>query len=326
MNTQGDSRFSGRFDIASGRILYNPPVISQKDFTINENSYVSWTGDMLNPTFNITAVERVRATVEEQNRDSRSVNFDISILIRNSLDDPSVVFDLAAPNDENIQSQLSQMTAEQRFEQAMGLLLYNTYTGPGTTASVDTNNPLNTFIARELNQWARNNLQGVDLSFGIDTYDSADGGSHTDYSYQVSKSLFNDRVNVTIGGSINSDASADENLQNNFVEDIIVEYRLTERDNMFLKAYRYNTQESILEGEVTETGGGFLLRKRMNRLRDLFKLAPKEQRRKLRELRQEVRKEKRQAELSDETSPETPNETGKLPGEQGQELESNREE
>jgi hypothetical protein len=52
---------------------------------------------------------------------------------------------------------------------------------------------------------------------------------------------------------------------------VTLEYRLTSRDNMFLKLYRYNTRESILEGEVTETGGGFIIRKKINKLGDIFR-------------------------------------------------------
>lgn len=37
----------------------------------------------------------------------------------------------------------------------MSLLIYNTYTGPGTTAKVNSSNPLNTFIAKELNSGRR---------------------------------------------------------------------------------------------------------------------------------------------------------------------------
>ncbi|MDR0954026.1 MAG: translocation/assembly module TamB domain-containing protein [Rikenellaceae bacterium] len=289
LNPQGDSRLMGRFDIASGRILYQPPVIAQKDFTIGADSYVEWTGAMLNPTFDITATESVRTSVTGEYEGT--VDFDISILIRNSLENIDVSFDLAAPNTLPIQNELALMTPEQRSQQAMGLLLYNTYTGAGSSASVDTGNPLNAFIAKELNQWARNNLQGVDVSFGIDSSDRADGGTRTDYSYQLSKNLFNDRVKVTVGGSIASDANATQNLQNNFVDDISIEYRLTEGDNMFLKAYRYNTQESILEGEITETGAGFLVRKRMNRLGELFQLAGRDDRRQRREARRQERQD-----------------------------------
>ena len=273
MNMQGDTRFTGRYVLSGGTVLYNPPVISQKNFAIVDNSYVEWTGDIADPSFNITAVETVRTTVTQEDNTTDNVNFDIIINIKNTLQNLAITFDLTATNDLTIQKQLASLTPEQRSTQAMALLVYNTYNGPGTKATVDSNNPLNSFIEKELNSWARNNLKNVDVSFGIQSYDdSANGGSqHTDYSYQISKNLFNDRFKITIGGSIDTDANAKDNLKENFVDDISLEYRLTKRDNMFLKLYKYNTQESILEDEVVETGVGYVVRKKMNSLWELFK-------------------------------------------------------
>ncbi|MFR4026706.1 MAG: hypothetical protein ACLTZY_14770 [Alistipes indistinctus] len=114
-----------------------------------------------------------------------------------------------------MQNQLSSLTAEQRASQAMSLLIYNTYTGPGTTAKVNSSNPLNTFIAKELNQWAQNNLKGVDLSFGVDTYDqTANGGTQRTRTTRTKsrKNLFNNRVRAVIGGKFSTDADPTENL------------------------------------------------------------------------------------------------------------------
>ena len=61
-------------------------------------------------------------------------------------------FGLAAPDDLSMQNQLQSLTPQQRAMQAMNLLIYNTYTGPGTTAKVNTENPLNAFVQKELNQ------------------------------------------------------------------------------------------------------------------------------------------------------------------------------
>ena len=44
---------------------------------------------------------------------------------------------------------------------------------------------------------------------------------------------------------------------------------LTKRDNMYLKVFRHTGYESILEGEITETGVGFVIRKKLLRLGDL---------------------------------------------------------
>ena len=124
-------------------------MISQKIFKITPDSYVDWVGNVADPAFNITAVETVRASVSADGQDSRSVNFNISINIRNTLNDLEVSFGLSAPEDLTMQNQLNSLTAEQRANQAMNLLIYNTYTGPGTTAKVSTENPLNSFIQKD---------------------------------------------------------------------------------------------------------------------------------------------------------------------------------
>lgn len=275
VNPLGDSRFSGKYVLSGGTVRYNPPVISEKVFDITQGSFVEWTGEMADPSFNITAVETVRTTVTSEDGTSRPVNFNISINIRNTLKDMAITFDLSAPDDLTIQNQLTSLTGEQRSTQAMSLLVYNTYNGPGTTAKADSANPLNSFIEKELNQWARNNLKGVDLSFGIDTYNqvTAEGESQrTDYSYKLSKSLFNNRVRTVIGGKISTDADPGEGTADNLIDDISLEYMLTKRDNMFLKVFRHTGFESILEGEITQTGFGFVVRKKMLKLGDLFRI------------------------------------------------------
>ena len=272
MNPLGDVRLSGKYVLSGGSVRYNPPIISQKIFKITPDSYVEWIGNIADPAFNITAVETVRANVSSDGQDNRAVNFDISINIRNSLDDLEISFGLSAPEDLTMQNQLNSLTAEQRANQAMNLLIYNTYTGPGTTAKVSSENPLNSFIQKELNQWAQNNLKGVDLSFGINSYGEDDpNGQRTDYSYRLSKNLFSNRVRAVIGGKFSTDADPSQNLKENLIDDISLEYMLTKRDNMYLKVFRHTGYESILEGEITETGVGFVIRKKLLRLGDLFK-------------------------------------------------------
>jgi hypothetical protein len=274
MNMQGDTRLAGRYTLSGGSVYYRPPVIPQKIFAVKDGSYVEWTGEAASPEFHITATQTTTAELTYEAGTSEQVAFDISIDISGSLKAMNTRFDVAAPKNLAIQNQLMSMSEEGRMQQALTLLVYGQYTGPGTSSNTkmgfDARNTLNNFISKELNQWARNNLNGVDVSMGIDSRNDAMGQAHTNYSYSVSKSMFSDRVKMSIGGSV-ADNATSQNFANNLLEDITLEYRLTDRDNMFLKLYRYNTQESILEGEVTETGGGFVLRKKMSRLGDLFR-------------------------------------------------------
>ncbi|MDE6499201.1 MAG: hypothetical protein K2K83_00660, partial [Rikenella sp.] len=131
-------------------------------------------------------------------------------------------------------------------------------------------------------------------------------GTRTDYSYKLSKKFFDNRVRVSVGGKVSSGGDPNQNAAENLVGDISLEYQLTRRDNMYLKAFRETNFESILEGEVTETGIGFGVRKKVLKLGDLFRLTKekKEVKAARRADRQERRAEKRQQRLDEQ--PATP--------------------
>ncbi len=281
LDRQGVGRFTGKYTLDGGTVNYAPPVIAEKTFDITPGSTVEWSGEVANPTMKITATESVRANVATDGQSSRQVVFNIIINIANSLRNLALTLDLASPDDIGIQNQLSSLTPEQRSTQAMNMLVYNTYTGPGTTATkVTASSPLNAFMEKELNQWAQNTIRGVDLSFGVDTYQRLDTGgetTHTDYSYKISKNLFDNRVRFYIGGKFTTDDPT-ENQAANLLGDISVEYQLSKHQNRFLKAFHNSTYESIVEGEVTRTGLGFVVRKKLARLADLFRSEKRQQR------------------------------------------------
>lgn len=159
--------------------------------------------------------------------------------------------------------------------EAMNLLLYNVYTGPGTKANAALNaNPLYSFLSSQLNSWASKAIKGVDLSFGIDSYDrtTRTGTSQTtQYSYNISKSLFDERFRIAIGGNYSTDADADENLSRNIISDISIEYYLNNAHTTYVRIFRHTGYESILEGEITQTGVGFVYRRKIRRLSDMFR-------------------------------------------------------
>ncbi len=131
----GETRLVGRYVLTSGIVSYGLPVIGQKDFKIQDGSFVEWTGDLANPTLNITAAETISASVTDDSQKSRLVTFNAMIKISNTLEKLDITFDLAAEGDITIQNQLAAMTAEERSKEAMNMMIYGTYSGPGTVAS-----------------------------------------------------------------------------------------------------------------------------------------------------------------------------------------------
>mgnify|MGYP003303835694 CR=1 FL=1 len=74
-----------------------------------------------------------------------------------------------------------------------------------------------------------------------------------------------------MGGNYSTDADADENFSQNLINDISFEYMLNRSGTMYVKLFRQIGFESILEGEVTQTGVGFVYKRKIRSLRDLFR-------------------------------------------------------
>ena len=275
LNSMNDSRVSGRININSGFVRYSPPLMSEKLFNFEEGSYVAFNGDMMNPILNIHAVDNLKANVTQTGQNSRLITFNVLLDITGTLDQMTVKFDLATNDDITIQNELQSMSADQRANQAMNLLLYNVYSGPGTRADSNLGgNALYSFLESQLNSWAANNIKGVDLSFGINQYDQTTNGATsttTSYSYRVSKSLFNDRFKIIVGGNYTNDADPDQNIAEDLINDISFEYMLNQSGTMVIRIFRHTGFESILEGEITQTGVGFVYKRKIQTIGEMFK-------------------------------------------------------
>lgn len=270
----GSPRLTGRMNIPKGFARYTPPILSEKYFTFDPSSYIAFNGDILNPTLHVKAVDVIRANVTQAGQNSRLVDFDVILTVAGTLDHLDLAFDLATDDDMTVANELQSMSKEQRANQAMNMLLYGIYSGAGTTGNGNlSNNAVYSFLASQLNNWAASNIKGVDLTFGIDQYDRTYNGatsSTTSYSYQVSKSLFNDRFKIVVGGNYSTDANAEENFSQNLIKDISFDYYLNAAQTMYVTIFRHTGYESILEGEVTRTGVGFVYKRKMASLRNLF--------------------------------------------------------
>lgn len=282
-NYMGDMKLNGKFTIGEGSVKYAIPMLFDKTFQFNPASNVTWTGDLLNPRLDIAATDEIKASINSGGN-SRLVNFFVTLNAKGTLNSPKVDFNLSTNDDLTVQNELQSMSADQRQTQAMNLLLYGQYTSQNSKANANlSGNMLYGFLESKLNSWAANAIHGVDLNFGIDQYEKGQNGvgnMETSYSYQVSKSLFNNRFKIKVGGNYSTDSSAEDNLSQNLISDISAEYiiKQTETTNMSVRLFRHTGFESILEGEITETGGGFMLKRKLDNLLHIFRLGHKRRR------------------------------------------------
>ena len=260
----------GRYTIVSGLMNYTLMVMSLKNFTIQNGSYAEFTGDILNPRLSIHASERVKTTVYENNV-PRSVNFDVGLTILQTLNDMGLEFTLEAPGDMSISNQLAAMTTEERGKVAVTMLatgMYLTESGNGTSGFSATN-ALNSFLQTQIAAISNKALSSIDLNFGIDNTNTASGGMQTDYSFSFAKRFWDNRISLIVGGKVSSGSEA-ENSAQSIINNISIEYRLDKGATRYVRLYYDRDTESLLEGDIMEMGAGLVLRKKSNRLGELF--------------------------------------------------------
>lgn len=260
----------GRYTLTSGEMKYSLPVIPLKTFTIKDGSYLEFTGDPMNPTLNIAATERTRATVNSSSGASRSVEFDCGVSITRTLNDMGLEFTLDAPEDMQLHSELQAMGIEQRGKLAVTMLTTGMYLADGNTGAFSMNSALSSFLNSEISQITGNALRTLDLSFGMDNSTDAAGNSHTDYSFKFAKRFMNNRLKVAIGGKVSTGAELQQR-NNSFFDNVSLEYRLDDSANKFVTLFYENNCYDWLDGYTQKYGGGFTWRRKLQRFWDIFR-------------------------------------------------------
>lgn len=264
-------RLFGRYTILTGRMDYSMVVVSVKNCQIAQGSYVEFNGDVTNPTLNISASEKKKVTVTENNV-PRSVQFDVGLNVTRTLNDLGLEFTIDAPEDMSIQNQLSSMGAEDRGRAAVTMLatgMYVTDLTQSNGSGFNTTNALNSFLQSQLSGITGKALSTVDIGFGIDNTQTATGSTQTDYNFSFAKRFWGNRVSVIIGGKVSSGQNANNTAQS-IIDNVSVEYRLDKSGTRYVKAFYNKNQESLLEGNIMEMGASIVLRRKTENLGELF--------------------------------------------------------
>lgn len=263
-------RLTGRYTLSNGEMKYSLPVIPLKTFTIQDGSYVEFFGDMMNPKLNITAIEETKAQVaDDGGTGGRNVTFECGVKITKTLQDMGLEFIIDAPEDLSLHNELQTMTKESRGKLAVTMLTTGMYLADGNTNAFSMNSALSAFLNSQINSISGSALRTLDLSFGMDNTTVGTGETHTDYSFKFSKRFWNNRLRIVIGGKVSSGAEI-ENQNDTFFDNVTFEYRLSPTSNKYLKLFYDKARYDWLEGNVEQFGAGFMYRKKIQKLTDIF--------------------------------------------------------
>ena len=265
-------QMTGRYTLSNGEMKYALPIIPLKTFHIQDGSYIEFTGDPMNPTLNISAVEHTKATVTGTTGVGRSVAFDCGVNITRTLNDMGLEFTLDAPEDMQLHSELQAMGVEQRGKLAVTMLTTGMYLADGNTKPFSMNSALSSFLSSEISNLTGNALRTLDLSFGMDNTTDATGQSRTDYSFKFAKRFLNNRLKLAIGGKVTTGQEMPGGRNNSFFDNVSLEYRLDDTANKYLNLFFENNSYDWLDGYTQKYGGGFIWRRTLQNFTDIFRL------------------------------------------------------
>ena len=266
---------SGSYEIGEGAALLKLLGWPNKSFIISQGGFIRWEGMVENPELNFEAENRVSSSyINPIDNKQREIEFKVILQMSGYLSDLNVVFTIRTP-DQYVMSIINTMSPEEQMRQALQVLLFETIDLPGISSSTDyMTQQVNQILASQLNQLTKNTIKGVDISFGLDSYSQSSTGeggeSSTSLSYEVSKSLLNNRGQIEVSGRLN-DVNQQPGVSDHSLNNVSFEYRLDSVATKYLKVYNEHSYDDVFEGEVTKTGIGFTYRKAYKTLSDIWK-------------------------------------------------------
>lgn len=270
----GEISLMGRYTMSEGEMKYELPFIPLKTFKLKEDSYITFTGEPSNPTLHITAMEKTRASVNDEGSSTRMVTFNVGVAISQTLNNMGLQFLIEAPEDLNVQNELASMSDEERGKLAVSMLATGMYLTSTNKSSFKANNALNAFLQNEIQNIAGDALKTIDITVGVEGSTSASGNAQTDYSFQFAKHLWNDRVTFKIGGKVTA-GSENANENQSFIDNISLEYRLDKSSSKNLRLFYDHDNVDPLEGNYSSAGAGLVLRKKTDTFGELFLFHPR---------------------------------------------------
>ncbi len=302
MDPGGKMSLTGRYDLIHGTYNLSLEGVIKKKFDLLRGSSINWKGDPMSADMNITAeynteaspLELVQGQMDNDNDEAsqaykQKLPFQVFLHLNGELLKPDISFELGMPEEARqalngaVYTRINQINTNpsEVNKQTLGLLVLNHFIGDNplkTSAGGSTGDMVrksaNKLLSQQLNKLAGNLINGVDVNLALEDskdYSSSDSKSQTNLNVGLSKSLFNDRTTVYVGGDIPLEGQGGNQKASQIVGDVALEYKLTKDGRYRVRAYRKNKYQGVIEGEFVETGLSFIVMMNYNKFKELFK-------------------------------------------------------
>ena len=324
IDPSGKITLTGVYNLDEGEYELSFNFLKRR-FEIEKGSTITWTGDVMTADIDVTATYIANtapldlvenglgdAPQAEKNTYKQKLPFEVNLAMTGELLKPVIEFDIVLPERNynvstevtgTVNTRLAQLRTEpsELNKQVFALLLLNRFVGEnpfsssggGGGAESLARQSVSKILSQQLNNLAGDLIAGVELNFDLeatDDYTTGQRANRTDLNVGLSKQLLNDRLRVNIGSNFELEGPQQPGARtSNLAGDVSVEYQLSRDGRYLLRAYQKNEYQVAIQGQVIETGVGFVLTMDYNKFREIFQGRTDDSKRRRREERVEKR-------------------------------------
>ena len=268
-------QMQGTYTLQSGQFAFSLGNIVRRNFVIREGSQITWDGNPLAPTLDITGHYHTTASLRDLfgsessqiATDRNSVPVNCVLRMTDQLFNPILNFAIELPqSDESVQSQVNSMinTDEMLMRQVIYLLVFNRFYTPDylqNTQNVGVNETyslLSSTITGQINSWLSKLTDVFTMGFNFRTEGEGETASQ-EYEANFQIHPINQLIiNGNFGYRYND-------LSNRpFFGDLDLEYLLTPNGKFRAKAYTHTVDKYSLRQANTVQGVGFVFKHDFN--------------------------------------------------------------
>ena len=301
VDPSGKTTLVGVYQVEQGAYEMSLSMLKRR-FEIEKGSTITWTGEPTAAKLNLTAVYTTKAapldllqqqlTTEQMNYYKQRIPFNTELILKGELMKPIITFDITVDDEvstisrevlDNTKTKLEQLRRDEAEmnKQVFALLSLNRFVGEnpfqsesGQSTGTMLRQSVSQILSQQLNNLASDLIAGVDLSFDLDSYEDYSTGNkntRTDLNVNLSKTLLNDRLKVTVGSNFGVEGNARQNEQmTNIAGNINLDYLVSKDGRYKLRAFRKNDYQVALQGQIIETGVGFVLTLDYDKFKHIF--------------------------------------------------------
>lgn len=300
LKKNGEMELYGTYIVSKGFYTFSYGLIS-KEFTIQPGSTVSFNGDPLKGNLNVDAIYvantavydliKLESTLDDAQKTEaqRKRNINVVLNLTKSIEKPEINLDITTDKDELsssisdiLISKLNQLREQpdELNNQVFGLLLFDNFilaknaeTDLAQTGTDLFIRSLSGLVGQQLNKLADGLIEGFEVNFDFNSYSSdflskGQEGVVTELGVGVKKSLFDDRLTLSVGTNINLESSANELGFGSIVGDFILGYKLNKDGSYRFTAYRKSSFDRLsAEGNSAKNGIGLFVRKEFGEIK-----------------------------------------------------------